>query len=183
MNPIKQNRLMRNLSMTFFARYAGVSVSAIQQVEDGTLINVPESIHKAFERFDFEVFSELSYDRAKIRQEYAQFISDKRTKIREKGRPQPLPSVSEIDFSNQDKHPFEIYVNSMDITISTFCSFACVPKNSLFRYVSTKPGIRKQRSMPSVIRFALIECGMSFTEVNELDKLGKAYYDLNYGGR
>ena len=163
-NPIRKYR--GEVSRRGMAHNAGVTPSAIRQVEEGQFVSIPIKIHAYFKKF-----YPGEYKEEKVNEEYKLFIAIKRAGIKFNYKPFALEKVKEPFTFKQ--HPLKEYMDQIKVKPSAFCAAICVPKSSFFKYIQAD-----QRSMPITIKTALADCGMSYKGISALDKAGEHYYDL-----
>lgn len=163
-NPIRRYR--GDVSRRGMASNAGVTPSAIRQVEEGQFVSIPIKIHAYFKKF-----YPGEYREDKVNEEYKRFIAIKRARIKYDFEPFMLTRIRTTP--TLEKHPLVEYMESINVKPSAFCAAICVPKGSFFKYIQAE-----QRSMPITIKSALVECGMGYRDIGELDRAGQRYYDL-----
>jgi len=176
-NPIAEYRTSRKVSRRGMAEVINKSESAIRQVEEGQFINIPPAIHAFFEanlRID-------GYSRTQVNQLYREFVLWKRHQVKEgKADFKLKPFVKEriLPYINNE-HPFYAYLDYIETLPTVFSQQLCIPKSSFFKYLGAQ-----QRAMPHVMRVALHDAGLSFVaDIDELDSLGKHFYDNKRGRR
>lgn len=164
-NPVAFLRERLGMSQQSFSKASGVPLNTLYYTELGMVTNIPTKIH------DYLARRNKFYNKDKVNTIFSDWVINARRQVLTEN---PLPPVAEIfkNYTLLDIHPFKYYIAISECSISGFCALIKISKSVIYGYIT--PG--KQQAMPVSLYNALIQCGLSSKDVNELDRAGIAYY-------
>lgn len=174
-NPIYLYRTDHRISRRGMAEACYISTSALQQIEYGQFVTIPPSVHTFFE----QQLKVPSYSQTQVNFLYREYIWDKRNQIRTGVTDINLRPFDEEEILSRiplNGHPFRGYLLWLNVKPTHFARELCVPKSSFFKWLEFK-----QCNMPHILRVALSEAGLKWSDIDQFDSLGAKFYDKRRG--
>lgn len=162
-NPVKHLCDVNGWSTEYVARASKLSKNVVYFVQRGIYNKIPPAMHVFFINNVGE-----EYNAAEMNAEYDRWCLIKQSAAR-------LPrftilSLRHLEYSNA--HPLTSYLSHYNMSVLQFCEELALHKPVVYNYIKNS-----QYNMPDSLFRALIQAGISKTEIDRLDTLSREFYD------